>query len=163
MNTPEAPRIDSQESFVAALRWGFDAALAQGARQILCVDPGFEAWPLDEPELLQALGAWMRLPQRRLVFLAATYDGVPRCHPRFNGWRRDWAHTISFMQAPTELAADLPTLLLDNAAVSVQLIDAVHWRGRAQQDVRAAHLWRDRIDVFMQRSEAAFPVNILGL
>lgn len=163
MSEEEAPRIDSQESFVAALRWGFDAALEQGARQILCVDASFELWPLDEPALLQSLAAWLRLPQRRLVLLAATYDEVPRLQPRFNAWRRDWAHAMNCWQVPTEMADDLPTLLLDDGALSVHLRDAAQWRGRAQLDVRAAHVWRDRIDVFLQRSSAAFPVNILGL
>ena len=69
MNPP--PTIDTRESFVAALRWGFETAAAEGARCITCVDPSFEHWPLDDPGLLDGLTAWARLPQRRLVLLAA--------------------------------------------------------------------------------------------
>ena len=161
--TQTAPVIDSQAGFAAALRWGFETAIEQGARQLLCVDARFEHWPLDDAALLTALGAWLRLPQRRLVLLAASFDEVPRRQPRFNTWRRDWAHAIACWQAPEEMAADLPTVLLDDGAVSVRLIDAEHWRGRAEVDARGARLWRDRVDVVLQRSSPAFPVNTLGL
>ena len=45
---PSPPRIDSRESFGVALRWGFDRAFANGARCIICSDPNFEAWPLND-------------------------------------------------------------------------------------------------------------------
>ncbi len=157
------PVIDTRESFVAALRWGFDTAIAKGARAITAVDASFDEWPLDDPALLQALTAWLRLPQRGLVLLAASFDEVPRRHPRFNDWRREWAHALQCYQAPEELAAGLPTVLLDDRALSVHLVDAEHWRGRASLDMRAAHLWREQIDVVLQRSASAFPVNTLGL
>jgi hypothetical protein len=161
--TQTPPLIDSQASFVAALRWGFEAAIERGARQLLCVDARFEYWPLDDAELLAALTAWLRLPQRRLILLAASFDEVPRRQPRFNSWRRDWSHAMQCWQASEEMAADLPTVLLDDGAVSVRLIDAEHWRGRAELDARSARLWRDRVDVVLQRSAPAFPVNALGL
>lgn len=157
------PRIDSSESFDAALRWGFETAIANKARCITCVATTFEDWPLDDPALLESLTTWMRLPQRRLVLLAANYDEVPRRLPRFTGWRRDWAHLIQALQPPLELAADLPTLLIDDRSVGVNLIDPVHWRGRAEVDVRARLLWQERIDAILQRSEPAFPVTTLGL
>jgi hypothetical protein len=163
MTEASPPRIDSQAAFVDALRWGFETAIEQGARQLLCVDARFTHWPLDDAALLSNLSAWLRLPQRRLVLLAASYDEVPRRHPRFNTWRRDWVHAMSCWQAPEELAADLPTVLLDDRAVSVRLIDAEHWRGRAEVDARSARLWRDRVDVVLQRSATAFSVNTLGL
>jgi hypothetical protein len=47
--------------------------------------------------------------------------------------------------------------------VAVQLIDRVHWRGRAETDARAARLWRERIDAVLQRSEISFAANALGL
>lgn len=158
-----APVIDSREAWQAAVAWGLDAAMARGARQITCVDPGFEHWPFDDPALLQRLTAWLRLPLRRLVLLARHYDEVPRRFPRFTARRREFAHAIEAWQAPLELSQDLPSLLIDDGAVSVQLIDDVHWRGRAAVDQRAATLWREQIDVVLQRSEAAFAVTTLGL
>jgi hypothetical protein len=157
------PKIDSGAAFVAALHWGFESAIQGGARCLTCVDAHFEDWPLDDPGLLQRLGAWLRLPQRRLVLLAADYGSVPARHPRFNAWRRDWAHAIQAWQPPEDLAPDLPTLLLDDRCVSVQLIDPLHWRGRASLDPRVARNWQERIDAVMQRSGPAFPVIVLGL
>ena len=127
------------------------------------MDKTFEDWPLDDPVLLQALTDWLRLPLRRLVLLAASYDTVPQRLPRFTGWRRNWAHAIQTLQAPAEFAADLPTLLLDDRKVSVHLVDAVHWRGRAAADARARLLWQERVDVVLQRSEPAFAITTLGL
>jgi hypothetical protein len=157
------PVIDSRSAYRAALRWGFAAAIGRGARVITCVDPDFAEWPLSDPELLAQLTSWLRLPQRGLVLLAASYDEVPRRHPRFTAWRRDWAHVLQAWQAPAEMAGDLPSVLLDDRSVNVQLIDATHWRGRAQLDLRSTHLWHERIDVVLQRAERAFAVNTLGL
>ena len=161
MNLP--PSIDTRESFAAALRWGFENAAADGARCITCVDTSFEHWPLDDPGLLEGLTAWAKLPQRRLLLLAARYDEVPRRQPRFTAWRRDWAHAVTALQAPQDFAADLPTLLLDDRKTSVHLIDALNWRGRAAVDPRARMLWQEKIDVVLQRSEAGFAVTTLGL
>lgn len=157
------PAIDSNATWAAALRWGFESAMTQGARCIACVDSGFTGWPLNDEALLSALAAWLRLPMRRLVMLAASYDHVPREHPRFNAWRSHWSHAIEHWQAPPEMAADLPCLLLGDQGTVVHLIDAEHWRGRAEVSRRAAHIWQEKLDVVLQRSERTFAVNTLGL
>jgi hypothetical protein len=161
LGTP--PRMESREDFAQAVRWGFAAAVADGARCITCVDPGFELWPLDDAPLLESLTAWLRLPQRRLVLLAASYDEVPRRQSRFTAWRRDWTHAIQALQCAQEFAADLPTLLIDDRRTCVHLIDPVHGRGRAERDARSRLLWQDKVDVVLQRSEPAFAVTTLGL
>ena len=161
MNPP--PSIDTRESFVAALRWGFEAAIADGARCITCVDATFEHWPLDDAGLLQGLTAWAKLPQRRLTLLAARYDEVPGRQPRFTAWRRDWAHVVTALQSPPEFAASLPTLLLDERKLCVHLVDALNWRGRAALDARARLHWQEQVDVVLQRSELAFAATTLGL
>lgn len=158
-----APRIDSREAFADGLRWGFAAALADGARSITCVDPNFELWPLDDAALLDSLTAWLKLPQRKLVLLAASYDEVPRRQPRFTGWRVHWAHAIQALQCPQEFAAELPSLLIDDRRTCVHLIDPVHGRGRADRDARSRLLWQEKVDVVLQRSEPAFAVTTLGL
>jgi hypothetical protein len=157
------PKIDSRAAFAAAVRWGFDAAAARSARRIVCVDRDFAEWPLDEPALLDTLTAWLRLPKRRLVLLADRYDEMPRRHARFVRWRADWAHAIDAFSPPTDDGADLPTLLVDDGPISVQLLDAVHWRGRCELDARHAQLWRESLDAVLQRSDPAFPVSHLGL
>ena len=157
------PVIDSLSTWQQALVWGLDQALARKARRITCVDADFETWPLDDPAVLERLTGWLRLPQRRLVLLAPDYDEMPLRLPRFTVWRRNFAHAIDVWQAAAELAPGLPSVLVDDGAVSVQLIDSLHWRGRASLDPRSAMLWRERIDVVLQRSDPAWPVHTLGL
>lgn len=160
---PAPPRIDSLERFTEGLRWGFASAFHDAARTVFAVSPTFEHWPLDELAVLEPLAAWLRLPQRRLVLLAASYDEVPRRQPRFTGWRRDWVHAMQTLQCPQEFAAELPSLLIDDRRTCVHLIDPVHGRGRAERDARARLLWQEKIDVVLQRSEPAFAVTTLGL
>jgi hypothetical protein len=157
------PSIESHGSFVAALRWGVQRAIALEARLIYFVDPTFANWPLDDSEIFQWLAEWLRRPGRRLCLLAATYDEVPRLWPRFTAWRRDWAHAIDAWQAPAESIGELPTLLCSDSGISVQLADAAQWRGSAAVDHRQARLWRDQVDALLQRSERAFAASTLGL
>jgi hypothetical protein len=163
LDTP--PAIESRAGFAAAVSWGFERAMREGgrSRRILCVDRDFANWPLDAPDLLEALGAWLRGGQRQLVLLAAHFDEVPRRHPRFVAWRRHFTHAVFPFAAPEDVAATLPTLLLDDAGTFVRLIDPVHWRGRTSADERTALPWREQIDALLQRSEAAFPAQSLGL
>jgi hypothetical protein len=157
------PPITTRGEFVAALGWGFEQAIARGARRISCVDRDFADWPLDDVALHARLTTWLRLPQRRLVLLAAQYTEIPRRHPRFVTWRSLWSHSIEAWSPQEGSAVELPTLLVDDGALSVHLIDPVHWRGRAELDPRGARLWRDQLDALLQRSEPAFAVNQLGL
>ena len=160
------PAIDGRASFVAALRWGFDVAIAGDARRIVCVDPGFGDWPWDDAALLAALTTWLRRPQRRLVLLARDFEALQRRCPRFNAWRVDWSHALEAWQPPEELARELPTVLVGEGgegAVCVHLVDALHWRGRASLDTRVARQWCDELDALLQRAERALAVRTLGL
>ena len=158
-----APPLRSRADWFAALQWGFATAWARRARRIVCCDADFADWPLDDPALLQGLTAWLRMPGRQLVLLARDYADVPRRHPRFTGWRANWTHAVDAWLAPTELAPDLPTALLADATLAVQLFDAVHWRGRAVVDDGRAHVLASEVDAVLQRSERAFPAHPLGL
>jgi hypothetical protein len=158
-----APVIDSHAAFVAALRWGFGQAVADGARRIVCVDPDFAEWPFDEGGLQAVLTPWLKQPGRRLVLLAHRYDELPRRQPRFVAWRRLWAHAVEAWSPQEGDAVELPTLLFDDQRVAVHLIDRVHWRGRAEIDARAVRLWCERVDAVLQRSEPSFAANALGL
>jgi hypothetical protein len=157
------PPITSRADFAAAVLWGVQAAVARQARVLWWVDRNFADWPLSDASLLEQLTPWLRLPQRRLVLLASSYDDVPARHPRFVRWRADWSHAIEAWAPPEELATGLPCLLVDDGPVLVQLHDAQRWRGRASLEVRDALLWRQQLDVLLQRSAPAFPVRQLGL
>lgn len=159
------PVIDSRAGFAAAIHWGFTRAMREGgrSRRILCIDRDFTNWPLNDPDLHAQLTAWLKGPQRQLVLLAAHFDEVPRRHPRFVSWRRNFSHAVFPFAAPEDVASTLPTLLLDDDGTLVRLIDPVYWRGRASADERSALPWREQIDAVLQRSELAFPVQALGL
>jgi hypothetical protein len=160
---PDPPPLESREAFAAALIWGLEAAAARNARCIVCSSPRFDAWPLDDPRWLDALQGWLRRPRRRLLMLARHYDEVPRCHPRFTRWRRDWVHAIDTVAPASGWEGTVPTLLLDDGPVSVHLADALRWRGRAAVDPGLARQWRQDIDEILMECEPAFPVNSLGL
>jgi hypothetical protein len=163
MNDDPVPRIDSRAGFTAALLWAFERSIERRARRIVCVDPSFNDWPLDDAALLTRLTAWLRTPRRKLVLLAPQFDDLPRRHARFAAWRVDWVHAIEAWSPPEQDRIEMPTVLVDDDSTSVELIDSVHWRGHVDIDSRTARLWRERIDALLQRSEPAFPVNRLGL
>ena len=171
-DVPNPPVMDTQAACTAGLLWGLQTAVAQGARRITWVWPSGEAWPggcacsvwpLQDAAVLATLTTWLRQPQRQLVLLADNFDAVPRLLPRFTAWRRDWAHALQAWQAPPELAAGLPAVMFDDKATSVHITSPERWRGRAALSVRDTTLWTQRVDVVLQRSERAFPVNTLGL
>ena len=156
-----ATRIDGRSEFNVAVQRAL-AQAAQGVTRELCfVDPDFEVWPLEEPQVLSALTAWARLPKRQLLIIAGRFDELPRCCPRFTAWRRNWAHVIECRATDIE-ASQIPTLLLAGAH-SLQLADRRQWRGHWLADDSEVSAWREVVDVLLQRSELAFAANTLGL
>ncbi len=161
---PAAPTaLRSQADFADALRWALRHSLQQRARRITWMDSDFSAWPLDDAALLQALEAWLRLPQRKLVLIAADYTAVPRQHPRFVAWRRTWAHAIEAWSPEEGVQTEWPMLMVSDGGLCLQVFDHHHWRGRLALDMHAMHQWHNEIDALLQRCAAAFAVHQLGL
>ena len=113
--------------------------------------------------LLEDLSRWIKLPQRRLVLLAHRYEQVERRHPRFVAWRRLWTHAVDAWSPSDGVEVNLPTLLLDDQRLCLQLHDKHYWRGRVSQDEGTVRQWHDEVDALLQRCEAAFPAHPLGL
>jgi len=157
------PTISSRNEFASAVLWAAQQAQQSKARQLWWVDTDFADWPLSDPALLTVLTRWLRQPMRRLVLLAASYEQMPRRHARFVAWRRDWVHAIEPFVPPPEMAAGLPCVWVDDGALSIQVIERLHWRARCVVDNRVAGRWREHIGVVLQRSEPGFPANQLGL
>jgi hypothetical protein len=155
--------IASAADFRAAVHAALAAAAERQARTLWLVDPHFADWPLDDPALLDALGAFVRRPGRRVVMVAESFDRIARQHPRFTAWRGTWAPAVDAREPSEPVGDGLPTLLLDDGPVVLELHDREHWRGRAQRDAPTAALVRDRIDAWLQRSVPAWPVRPLGL
>jgi len=163
MSDAALPPLLMRADFAAALAWCVERASAGHAHRLVFCDPDFLDWPLDDPALLDALGAWLRLPQRRLVLLAGSFDELQRRRPRFVAWRRTYAHAVEPLSPADDLAPELPTLVLDDGALCLHLIDKRLWRGRITLESPRARVWNDRIDAILQRSEPAFPATSLGL
>jgi hypothetical protein len=157
------PTIHSRSAFADALRWAFARAVRRHARHIVCIDPHFADWPLDDAALLESLTQWLKTPQRRIVLLADSYDEMARRHPRFVRWRGDWVHAVDAQVPADEDRGELPRVWVDDDSTSVELIDAVHWNGHAMTDSRVARLWRERIDALLQRSQPGMPLYRTGL
>ena len=162
---PQTPKgsalIDGRSEFIAAVRLALSCATQERVRELCFVDPDFAAWPLEDPQLLSALSAWARLPERRLLMIATRFDDLPRYCPRFVAWRRNWAHVVECRATEVE-TSQVPTLLLAGAH-SLQLADRQQWRGHWLADDSEIGEWREVVDVLMQRSEVDFPANTLGL
>lgn len=162
---PGAPpsALRSRTDFCTALRWSLGHAIARRSRRLTWMDPDFASWPLGDPQLLQDLTTWLKLPQRRLVLIAHRFDAVPRLHPRFVTWRRDWSHAIEAWAPSDGVELRMPTLAIDDDRLCLQVFDCTHWRGRLSFSEHEVRQWRDEIDVLLQRCEASFPVNLAGL
>lgn len=161
---PPDPRpglIDGRSEFTHAVRDCLRQAVQRRAREICLVDADFEAWPLDDPDVLAALDAWVRLPLRRMLVVAGHFDAVPRTFPRFARWRVTWAHAVECRATDVE-TSQIPTLLLADSA-SLHLADRRRWRGHLLADDREVADWREVVDVLVQRSEPDFGASTLGL
>lgn len=156
--------IAGRAEFAAAVRAVLADAAAHGTRELWLVDPDFALWPLGERETVALLLRWAQGgPRRRITFVAHGFDDVPRRHPRFVAWRRDWAHVVSCREVSEVDASEVPTLLLAGEGLGVQLLERQHVRGRWFRDESNWRMWREVVDALLQRSSEAFPATTLGL
>lgn len=154
--------IDSAKAFGDAIVASVAQALQRRARRLVFVDPDFADWPLDDTELHASLTAFARLPGRELVLLASSFDAMQRQCPRFVVWRRVWGHAVAAWR-PADDEVSLPSVLVADRTIAVELLDRVDWRGRVLSDDRRIHRLADEIDVFLQRCEPTFGASTLGL
>ena len=163
---PAAPaasaEIDSAKTFGDAIVASVAQALQRRARRLVFVDPDFDDWPLDNIEMHSSLTGFARLPGRELVLLASSFDAMQRRCPRFVVWRRVWGHVVAAWR-PADDEVRLPSVLLADRTIAVELLDRVDWRGQVLTDDRRLHRLADEVDVFLQRCEPAFGASTLGL
>ncbi|MBV8605152.1 MAG: hypothetical protein JO224_10745 [Pelomonas sp.] len=156
----------------AAWQEGLRAALlkacADGAREILCFDADFMAWPWSEAGVLAALTAWAH-PPRRLTLVATQYDALARRHPRFVAWRQRYDHCVAAFVHAAEPGdrpghdAALVAMGASGAVLSLRLLDAARLRVSASLRADEAMLLRQWFDVTTQRSSPGFAATTLGL
>ncbi len=159
---PASLHIDSPASFLAALNWATQVALAQRARAMVWADPSFDDWPLDDEALLVGLAAWLRLPLRQLTLLRSGGAALGLRHPRFARWGAIWSHAVEWRVAPPD-ALSLPSAAWVERAAIVVLNDPALWLGQAQTERAAVQQWAEQIDVVLQRSQAGPGFTTLGL
>jgi hypothetical protein len=153
--------IDGRSDFTLSVQASLVYAVRSKQRELCLVDPDFESWPMDDAVVLDALGAWARLPQRRLLMVSNRFDAFARRFARFTAWRRTFAHVVEAFVTEVE-PSQVPTLLLAGAG-SLTLADRLRWRGHALTDDKEIADWREVVDVLLQRSEPGFGANTLGL
>jgi hypothetical protein len=151
----------SMADFRDRVREAIEEAVTRRVRRLTLVDPDFEAWPLDEPALLEALTHFAQLPNRQLVLIGRHFESVRRRQPRFVAWRRTFAHAVQALAA--EEGVDVPTLLLADREFALRVLEHVHWRGRAVTDRLELHRLAEGTDALAQRCEPTFAATTLGL
>lgn len=131
-------------------------------RSVWLADPDFDAWPLDDAAVLQALSAWLRQPGRQLQLAADGFEALARRHPRFARWRREFGHAIACWQ-PEEgrLPAELCGLFA--RPLWLQRQPTRLWQLLVRDDPQQADRIEHQLAAFLQRCVPAWPVTTLGL
>lgn len=165
MNTdPTALRaINSRSDFLDAARALLKGLPETAVRDAYLADADFSPWPLGEPEVLDALTRWVRLPGRRLHLIGSRFDVLERDQSRFAQWRRRFAHALESLRPGDIEPSDMPCLLLLPGSTSLELLDRERWEGRLSTERRALVAQRERVEAFLQRGEPAWPPTVLGL
>jgi hypothetical protein len=154
--------IEGRDNCVAAWREVLCALPESGARALWCVDAEFEAWPFDEPGVLEAVQRWARTPGRVVNFIARDFEAVTRHHPRLSAWRRDWSHCIQAWTPDPEDRIELPCLLIAGRA-GVELLDPERWRARRVGAAAELRQLVETTEAIAQRCGPAWPATVLGL
>jgi hypothetical protein len=154
-------RFSGPKEFAELIRQALATAAAQGWREIVLSDPGFEDWPLGERTVAQALDDWSQTG-RKITVLARNYDELQRRHARFVTWRRTWAHIIE-CRANSALSADSFPSALWSPVWVFQRLDIDHCTGIAGSEPARRVRLREQLAECLLRSSPAFPANTLGL
>lgn len=150
---------DFADRVCAALAWG--AARSLG---LVLSDPDFRSWPLGDRAVVGAMQHWaLSQKGQRLTVLLADAESIPRHHPRWLIWRRDWAHRVSVHQADAGQVSEVPTMLLLGQELGLRVLEPLRGRGIWTRDPSTLSRWREDIDAILQRSHPALPVTTLGL
>lgn len=159
---PDHRMLLSRSEFHDALRQGFEQAASQGCRELFLSDPDFSDWPLGETAVVDNLTRWA-MSHRRLTVLARTYDELPRRHPRWVAWRRQWDHVITCRALDAGDDLPVPSLLLAPGLLTLRLFDPVHYRASVSTRADDALRAREHLDALLQQSVDAFSASVLGL
>lgn len=153
--------FDGPQQFAQWVREAFEAAAAEGWREMVWCDASFNDWPLREKAVVEHLNAWAR-SGRHLTLLALKYDGLRTLHPRFVSWRVTWDHIIDARVCQGVDASEFPSALW-SAGWCLRRLDPVRCTGVAGTDARTRLLLRDALNELIRKSRPGFPASTLGL
>jgi hypothetical protein len=134
----------------------------QAPRRVVLLDTEFGDWPIDEPDVLEALSNWARPPGRQLLLIGLDFAALARQRPRFGSWRRAWTHRVDVWRPGDLTGPGLPAWLLAGH-LAIEWLDRQHWRGRRVTEPAALRAMDEATDAILQRCEPAWPVTTLGL
>ena len=155
--------FEGAPEFASSLRDAMVNASEHGTRRLCWCDEDFASWPLGDSEWVDMLTHWVRKPGRELVMIARDWAVVERRHPRFVGWRRDWAHAVKCLVPDDAHTAALPTIWIDSDDQALRVFDAEHLRGRLGFDRVDRQRAREDFDAISQRASPGFAAVTLGL
>lgn len=153
--------FEGREAFLAHLHAAFDAAAAEGWREIVLSDPDFSDWPLGDQRVVDALQAWAA-PGRSMRLMAQRFDVLERRHARFVHWRRIWDHLIQPRACSGPHAADVPSALW-TPGWYLHRIDSRLGRGICGATASDRVALRQLLDERFQMGRPAFAASVLGL
>lgn len=136
------------------------AAERRWQKLVLC-DPNYEAWPLAEAQPIQGLQQWAG-QGREFVMLAHRFDWVQARQARMVHWRTMWSHVIACGAIATSDREAVQTFIwTPEWAFSLQ--DGDHLVGISSENARFRAELARKLENLKMRSQAGFPVNVLGL
>jgi len=159
---PPGP-IGSRADFHQAVRAIIRLAESGDLRHLWWVSPDFADWPLDEPEMVDALTHWARHPGAQLTWVGHDFERVRRAMPRLTRWRQTFSHVLKCWSPDEVPGSDMPTLLVADHKVALRVLDLERMRGWVRCEGSDVQRAREEIDVILQRSSEAFPAVTLGL
>ncbi len=154
-------RFAGREAFQQLVRDALVCAARDGWQEIILSDATFEAWPLRERAVVDALQNWSKTG-RRLTLLATRFDGIERNQPRFAAWRKTWSHIIECRQCRTADPLDFPSAIWSRNWV-MQRLDLARSTGVSGNEPDRRVSLREMLDEKLRASSAGFPASTLGL
>ena len=124
-------------------------------------DADFEAWPLREKSVVDALHSWARRG-RKLTLLAHRYDAVQRFQPRFVSWRSTWDHILECRVCKGFDESEFPSALW-SPVWAMRRMDSVRSTGYAGTEPQRRQLLREALEEVRRQSAPGFPASVLGL
>lgn len=153
---------DGRGEFTASVRQMLLELPQRAPRDLWLIDSEFDAWPLDEAAVLDALTAWRRPAGRTLHIVASDFKVVQRRFPRFSAWRLPRTHAFEAWQPLPDERVALSAVLLAES-VALELLDATRWRARRVSDRAPLRTLQENLAALLHRCQSAWPATTLGL